>query len=348
MSDHSYLSIVTASRNDNHGGDILKRMTLFMSGLIAQTNRHRLAAELVMVEWNPPEDRPLLQEVLPKPKPGDYLKLRYIIVPKTIHQQYKRASEIPLFQMIAKNVGIRRATGNFILCTNIDLLFSDPLFRILASRNLRRDCFYRANRCDVPDGIDPDWEFDAQLAWCDRNTIRRLGMDARFQNINLEHLRLNHRAAYQKWMIDKAAVGLRLFWPPEKIKYFQIDSYACGDFTLMSREAWLDINGYLELDLYSIHIDTLGLIAASSLGYRQRIFPRDACAYHIDHPAGWLAMTPVDKIRFLEERPGIDYGLVLETGLFALRAKERLPINSPNWGFADQVFEEHVFPAHGE
>lgn len=319
-----------------------------MNGLIAQTNRHRLTTELVIVEWNPPEDQPLLHQVLPKPKSGDYLKLRYIIVPKRIHQRYKRASEIPLFQMIAKNVGIRRAMGKFILCTNIDLLFSDPLFRILASENLNKDRFYRANRCDVPNGIDPEWEFDAQLAWCARHTIRRLGMDARFQNINLEHLRLNHRAAYQKWIIDKAAVGLRLFWPPEKIKYFQLDSFACGDFTLMSREAWLDINGYLELDLYSIHIDTLGLIAARSLGYRQHIFPRDACTYHIDHSAGWLAMTPIDKIRFLEERPGIDYGLVLETGLSALRANERLSINSPNWGFADQVFEEYEFPAQGE
>jgi hypothetical protein len=70
-----------------------------------------------------------------------------------------------------------------------------------------------------------------------------------------------------------------------------------------------------------------------------------ACTYHIDHPVGWLAMTPVEKIRFLEERPGIDYGLVVETGLFVLKKKERLAINSANWGFADQVFEEHVFPA---
>jgi hypothetical protein len=343
INDNTYLSIVAASRNDHHGGDILKRMTLFMNGLIAQANRHRLPAELIMVEWNPPENRPLLHTVLPNPGPGDYLKVRYIIVPNEIHRRYKRADEIPLFQMIAKNVGLRRAKGEYILCTNIDILFSDPLFRILATRNLRRDTFYRANRCDVPDCIDPTWGLDTQLAWCGQNTIRRLGMDARFKNINLEQLGLNHRAA-QRWFINKLARGLRMFWPPEKIKYFQIDSYACGDFTLMSREAWLDIEGYLELDLYSIHIDTLGLIAATSLGFRQHIFSRDACIYHIDHPVGWLAMNPVDKIRFLESRPGIDYGLVLETGLFALREKARLPINSPNWGFADQVFEEYVFP----
>ena len=56
-------------------------------------------------------------------------------------------------------------------------------------------------------------------------------------------------------------------------------------------------------------------------------------------------MTPVDKIKFLETRPGIDYGLILEAGLFALEQKQGLPFNSRNWGFADLTFEEHVFPS---
>src|SRR5829696_6226748 len=94
-----YVSIVAASRNDNHGGNILQRMRLFVSVLIAQANRHQLPVELIMVEWNPPADRPLLQDILPKPQNGDFLTIRYVIVPKSIHQRYKRANEIPLFQM---------------------------------------------------------------------------------------------------------------------------------------------------------------------------------------------------------------------------------------------------------
>jgi hypothetical protein len=319
-----------------------------VNGLIAQTNRHKLPVELIMVEWNPPEDQPLLHMVLPKPTEGDFLSLRYVIVPNSIHQRYRRANDIPLFQMIAKNVGIRRARGEFILCTNVDLLFSDPLFRILAAGNLRRDTFYRANRCDVPDGINAEWKLEKQLTWCANNIVRRLGMDARLKNINLEQMGLGDKAFYKKWIFDKVAMGMQILWSPEKRKYYQIDSYACGDFTLMAREAWMDIWGYYELDLYSIHIDTLGLISAASLGYRQHIFPREACAYHIDHSAGWSAMAPLEKIRFLEARPGLDYGLVYETAMLALRKKERLPINSSSWGFADHVFEEQVFPSQRE
>ncbi len=65
------LSIVVVSRNDNHGGDMTRRMRLFVNGLIHQCNKFNLQAELIFVEWNPPKGRPLLSEILPKAKAGD-------------------------------------------------------------------------------------------------------------------------------------------------------------------------------------------------------------------------------------------------------------------------------------
>ena len=105
------LSIVATSRNDDHGGDTLKRMRIFVNGLLVQTRKSNLDIELIIVEWNPPLDRPLLKEVLPAPSPGDKLIIRYVVVPLEIHSQYKQQDAIPLFQMIAKNVGIRREIG---------------------------------------------------------------------------------------------------------------------------------------------------------------------------------------------------------------------------------------------
>lgn len=297
-----------------------------------------------MVEWNPPAGKPLLQDVLPQPGKNDKLTLRYVQVPEEIHNQFRRAKDIPLFQMIAKNVGIRRARGQFILCTNVDVLFSNELFALLKKKDLRKDTYYRANRCDVPDGIDPEWDFDKQLDWCSKNIIKTLGWDTRFKNINLEHFGLSQKAYFKKWVFDKIAFGMKFFWPKEKRDYYMIDSYACGDFTLMAKEAWMDIQGYIELDLYSLHLDTLGLIGAAALGYRQHVFPRRACVYHVDHPLGWEAMSPLEKMRFLVERPGIDYGLVFNTGLYALKEKGRFNLNADNWGFADVTLKEYVFP----
>jgi hypothetical protein len=344
--DRPYLSIVVASRNDDHGGEIVRRMRLFLRGLMEQTRRYRLPVELVFVEWNPPVDRPLLREVLPKPSKDYFLALRYITVPSSIHRRYRRAPDIPLFQMIAKNVGIRRANGAFILCTNVDLLFSDALFRILADKSLRTDTYYRANRCDVPDSIDPDWNIAQQLAWCEQNVIRRQGRDRRYKNINLELAGLQNKSDIKKWLFDKMALGMNLFWSPEKRSFHQLDLFACGDFTLMSREAWMAIQGYVELDLYSLHVDSLGLIAAAARGYRQHVCPPEACTYHIDHPTGWATMAPLEKLRFLAERPALDYGLLLEVGMQALRTGEPYNLNPENWGYADVELEESTFPAN--
>jgi hypothetical protein len=284
--------------------------------------------------------------VLPKPSEDDCLTLRYITVPAAVHQKYRRATEIPLFQMIAKNVGIRRARAEFVLCTNIDLLFSDALCRLLA-QPFRIDTYYRANRCDVPDAIDPGWDLPRQLAWCEQNVIRRLGRDRRYRNINLEVAGLQHKGPFKKWIFDKMALGMIPFWNREKRLFYQLDTFACGDFTLMSRDAWVAIQGYLELDLYSLHVDSLGLVAAASLGYRQHVFPPDACTYHIDHPAGWEALSPLEKIRFLEQRPALDYSLVHEVGLYALKIGKVLNLNPENWGCADLELEEWTFAPSG-
>lgn len=120
------LSIVVTSRNDNHGGDMNSRMTLFVKSLIKQTNKFKLASELVFVEWNPPENRPLLNKILPTPQKGDFLKIKYVIVPNHLHRKYKYSEYIPLYQMIAKNVGIKRSKASLILCTNVDILFLIP------------------------------------------------------------------------------------------------------------------------------------------------------------------------------------------------------------------------------
>jgi len=51
--------------------------------------------------------------------------------------------------MIAKNVGIRRARGRYVLATNVDVILSDELMRSLRPGRLDPQCLYRADRHDV-------------------------------------------------------------------------------------------------------------------------------------------------------------------------------------------------------
>ena len=58
------VSFVVTARNDNYGGNFLHRMQVFVNALLAQWRQHHLQAELVIVEWNPPENAKPLAEAL--------------------------------------------------------------------------------------------------------------------------------------------------------------------------------------------------------------------------------------------------------------------------------------------
>jgi hypothetical protein len=166
-----YLSIVVPSRNDNHGGDLLTRMQIFVTALLEQCRRHDIPSELIIVEWNPPANRPRLADALRWPEDQGPCVVRIIEVPPAVHHRFRNADGLPLYQMIAKNVGIRRARGKFILATNIDILFSDDLMRFIAQRRLKYGEMYRIDRHDVRADI-PDAPVEEQLAWCESNIIR--------------------------------------------------------------------------------------------------------------------------------------------------------------------------------
>ena len=172
MTRAPYLSVVASTRNDDHGGNPLYRTQLFVSGLIAQCDRHQVPAELILVEWNPPDDRPRLADVLEWPESDGWCDVRIIEVPHEVHSRLDHADRLPLFQMIAKNVAIRRARGEFVLATNIDILMSDELMEWLAARPLSHGRMYRVDRYDVPAEIDPAWGMDRQLAFCRDSAIR--------------------------------------------------------------------------------------------------------------------------------------------------------------------------------
>jgi hypothetical protein len=336
-----YLSIVATTRNDNHGGDLLNRTQAFVNSVYVQSAKFNLKVELLIVEWNPPADKPLLKEVLEVPKAGIPVSLRFVVVPKEIHDTYRFSDSLPLYQMIAKNVGIRRAKGEFILCTNIDVLFSDLCFETLAQKNLRKGAFYRANRCDVPKEVLNQDTHEKQLQYSRANILRRLGNTPGHEALTGPKFLFK----YPKFakLINTLLVALWQKFHPGEFAHFVIDFMACGDFTLMSKEDWMDIDGYVELDMYSIHIDSMGLWSACAKGKEQVIFPYEACIYHIDHENGWESDDVIKTIKFLSDKPSLDYSIVHRAGMKMVATGTNWNLNTPNWGWADKEFDEYVF-----
>jgi hypothetical protein len=174
------ISIVVTTRNDDHGGSLLRRTQTFINALIGQCKRHDLPAELLIVEWNPPVDRPRLAQALRWPADPSPCQVRIIEVPPALHARLKISEVLPLFQMIGKNVGIRRARAPFILCTNIDILFSDELMQFLASGELRAGRMYRIDRHDVETDVPVDAPVEAQVRYCREHLLRLNAPDGTF------------------------------------------------------------------------------------------------------------------------------------------------------------------------
>ena len=173
MDDHGLrLSVVATSRNDDHGANLLRRMQTFVNAFIGQCRRHNLRAELILVEWNPPADRPRLAQALRWPTDPSPCEVRIIEVPEALHRRFSHSEALPLYQMIAKNVGIRRARGRFILATNIDILFDDELMRFLKDGDLQAGKIYRIDRTDVETDVPVDASVEEQLAYCSGHLLR--------------------------------------------------------------------------------------------------------------------------------------------------------------------------------
>src|SRR5262249_23695314 len=88
---------------------------------------------------------------------------------------------IPLHQMIAKNVGIRRARGKFVLVTNIDIIFSSQLVEFIAGRQLSRAVMYRMDRFDIARNIPAYESVDDLLSFCANHTLRVFAREGEFQ-----------------------------------------------------------------------------------------------------------------------------------------------------------------------
>ncbi len=175
-----YLSVVVAARNDDHGGNLLGRMQVFVDAWINQCKRHNLDSELIIVEWNPPADRVGLMQALRWPDETAPCQVRIIEVSRQLHSRYRHAAALPLYQMMAKNAGIRRARGEFILATNIDIVFSDELMQFLAARRLEKGRMYRIDRHDAATDVPVDGSLDQQLAYCRSHLIRLCAREGTF------------------------------------------------------------------------------------------------------------------------------------------------------------------------
>lgn len=346
MANKPYLSLVAASRNDNHGGNTLYRTQIFIDSFLEQCERYQLPAELILVEWNPPPDRAPLAEVISWVQQNEWVDCRVITVPYERHILLRFARQLPLFQMIAKNVGIRRARGEFILATNIDILFSNELMAFLAKKSLRQDRLYRCDRVDIDSEISKDISLDEKLQFARQNIVRW-----NYRIHPAEFVTPQVEGAPLQTVIDKLLETEQfelehqdqtpLIIAKENAPLEWLHTAASGDFTLLHRDAWEKIRGYAEFEAYSLHIDTLGIVAAHLCGFQEAWLPPPAVCYHIEHSLGSGFTAEQQEALFDRlESQGIT---CLHYVIIEFFIKTRISLyNTEAWGLRDIPLEEMI------
>ncbi len=318
-----YLTVVATGRNDNYGGDFLRRMQAFVECLVLLFRTHQLDVEIIIVEWNPPIDTLPLRDALPW---NDmHGTIRIIEVPATVHKKIPNSDKTPILEYIAKNTGIRRANGEYVLATNPDLLYSTELVRFIASHQLSEKCFYRIDRYDIDTPIPIDVDLQQQLTFCEQHVSKvntRAGTIESQETLSTR-LRLSARKELIRWAALRDSPSLRL-----------LHTNASGDFMLMHRNNWLALRAYPEFPTTS-HIDSYMVALAAAAGLRQIILESPIRIYHQEHPRAvqWRNTSA-------STRPITDYEVFRQRAEEMLRRRKPTLFNDQDWGLGSYQLEE--------
>lgn len=319
-----YLSIVTASRNDNYGGRLEERMTNFIESISFLASRYSLPVELIIVDWNPPSNKKKLSEIFSSAYAHEFCTMRFIEVPESLHATITTSHMTPFYESHGKNVGIRRAFGEYVLTTNNDLIFSEKLFTEFARRTLSQDSFYRVNRYEVQVPIDPHGTFEDKQKQCRENWFF-------VAHVNHTVYRFPQVSAFRyiRWILSSIKKSALSPFYTNFLTTTGIHFAVAGDFMLMSKENWMKFRGFHEFPAMGLQ-DALMCSMAASTGLKQIIF--DGEIFHQEHNRS-------EK----DGRPGADNG-VLEW-----RTREMLATCTPwitndlSWGFKDVELPETIF-----
>jgi len=352
MSQSPYVSFVTSARNDGYTPGYVGRVSRSMTLLANQLERAKLPSEIVIAEWNPSSDRPLLIEVIELPPDLQYVSIRGIVVPPAFHHRYEGSADRGIHPGEAINVGVRRARGRFITSKSSDTVFTSEVIAAIARRNLDPDTMYRIDRYDITLPDESLWSLDDDA------------LLAKFASLPSE---------------PHALIRQSSFW-----ELRDLHTNACGDFTLMSSAHWHLVRGQpYDPTVLSLDIDSLVMHAAAANGVQECRWPSDHRVYKVSHDnlnaarvrQQWRPwQRKLDKIlseKFSEltahrMRTWFDYprrtirgvesivGPSIERNFVRPASRwargERLVPNQPeNWGLADEPLEERTLrQAHWE
>jgi len=240
MIDGHKLSAVVCARNDDYGGFLKERAIISLASMLDTFD------EVIYVDWNS-EGKNLIEEL------GDNIpntgKLKYYIVTPKQHKEFTNndPDAQKVVEVLARNLGIRRATGDIIVSTNIDVVsppkeWVERFFKTLYNK----DMAYTFARRNV--------------------AIKNIG------EIDLTTpLKIRDHLVKNMWRMN-----------PKGVEPGWSRVLGCGDFQLATKEQWYKVKGFEEDMMYRMVADSqVQMKMATSKIPVAGLF--DYPLFHLDH-----------------------------------------------------------------
>ena len=246
------ITAVIISRNDNYGGYLNERATYAINSAINTYD------EVIYVDWNSPTHS-LLWDIKDNLQLKDNLK-HFIITPEIASYLTNNNPDVQkCCEVLARNIGIRRATGDYIVSTNIDII--------------------HPKREDIESIINDS----------DNNTMITLSR----REVTWDIIKEFHggEMKFQEW--DKLRDYIYVN-SEERIydeKTVTGDDYSlincCGDFQIAPKHIWDEIKGFEEELIYPLFADTNVQKKAVKHGFGLKAIYNPPM-FHINHGSkGW-------------------------------------------------------------
>jgi hypothetical protein len=203
-------TVVLTSRNDDYGGNLHKRTTMALTSLIEHHD------EVIFVDWKTVNGEGVISNIKHNlPRTG---KLKYVQVPKEfLKEKYYHISNYTIIESIGRNIGIRRATNDYIISTNIDIV-TTPLDDSILNENT----FYTVPRRDVDESF--------HLSFSDYQSL----YNSLWENRDGYSPKERFETDDDKWSLINC----------------------CGDYQIGHKNVWNQMKGFEESVLFGCGIDT--------------------------------------------------------------------------------------------
>lgn len=253
------LTAVCCGRNDNYGGHFLESAAYSLNSMLQTFD------EVVYVDWNTEPGKNVVTDEL---ELRNRHRLRTIqVTPADVEEIMGDKPAQVMCEVMARNVGIRRATGDIVVDTNLDVIAPPREQLELAFKDLKDGMMMTIAKHDV------------ELA-----DLQRVFKD------NVNDVQSRMPLVFGLWPIEKRLMSPYLAMTKDLMDKHPVESHhqlaslicACGDFQAATHRTWHDIRGFEESQYKRMFIDTqvqYKVIQSGGVVFATNFPP----VYHIEH-----------------------------------------------------------------